>query len=271
MFFHEDLNSFEFTNLNSFEYLSLQISDFAAVNNGLFLVPVVDLLAISCDNLKAGFSALNAARFKRPFLPLVSDDTTETIIELTYFNGVDSILLGNINFSSFTIDINGDQQAYNAIQNAATGRYDGRCFFDVPGCNSIKLIIPSQTPLDSASYFYLGAVAGGNRIQINPWYSIKANIEENFHNKRFDYQNTEVVRTGRSGHIVEFINNFLTQTETDNLEQIIAGIDETEALFVYQKISTDEILLLLAPEGDIPQEQFTVNYHSLALKYREFI
>ncbi|MCK5606434.1 hypothetical protein KAR91_31320 [Candidatus Pacearchaeota archaeon] len=243
-------------------------SSFEAKEQGFYFVPLVNVLNLDSDNVKANFSSSFALDYKRPFYPLLTADTTETRIELSFLDTFDTLFLCNINFSSFTLDMDGVQQAFSAIQNVATGRYDAVCHLE-SGVNFLTLIIPAQTPIDALSWYNLGCVPCGNRVKIDPWYKINQKLNEPVHRKLADYQNEIVKSKGRSFHEMSLNFRMLEASEMAVISALDAAIDYIGGVVVYEYRPDKEIILLCTREGDLENAQNRVKFESAGMKIRE--
>jgi hypothetical protein len=221
--------------------VKLVTAAFDTAEHGIYLVPAVRILAITCDNAHANFEALAAAKYTRPFYPLLTADLTESEIELQFDEPIDTLMLANLNFSSFKIDIDGTQQVCAALQNKSTGRYGAIVHLETGGANILSIIITAQATLDSLAFFNLGAVTGGPRTQIHPWYSIRKNVAEKVKAKEADHKNEVVKKTGRSGHILEMVSNYRTHSQMDSLLEQVMAIRDTGAAFIYEYFSDKEL------------------------------
>lgn len=242
---------------------------FAAAEIGVFIVPAVPVLSIVGDNDHVRLTAEYARDFKQPYLPALTADTTESVFEVSFAAPVDTLFLGNINFSSFKIDIDGVQQVFSALKNEETGRYDAICYLETPGANIISIIITAQTPIDSASRFNLGAVTGGARQRVDVWYDINKKVNEPVDAETADFQNQVVKSIGRSWHEVDIFSNFLTYDQQQAMEALEAAIDQTEACIIHEYFTEKEILLLVDRDGAMRNSQMEAAYESDALKFYE--
>jgi len=247
----------------------LETAAFDTAAYGVFAVAVREVLAITCDNAHARLNAEYARKITRPYLPGMSADTAETTYEISFEDVIDTLVLANINFNSFKINIDGTEQTFTAVQNKATGRYDAICHLETDGANMMQIIITTQTPLDEASFFKLGAICGGVRVQINPWLPIKKKLKENVKTVTAEHGNPVTRRLGQPYHEIDLVFNYRGSDDMDDMHELEAAVDETGACIIYEYFSDRELIYLVERSGGVPYEQFAPGYEAAALKFVE--
>jgi hypothetical protein len=129
---------------------------------------IIDFSVSSATSENTSFPSSNLALPESFLRSWRSTDTTEQIIVLSLgasYN-LDCIYLDNCNFTSATIEVNdsdswtspNDSQSVTISQDPDTGRY--RIWHEPTstGDTHVRIVIPSQTPVDGESYFKIGRI-----------------------------------------------------------------------------------------------------------------
>ena len=168
--------------------------EIVTTNTISFLYDIADEdSTVSCDNETSDFPIDYALEYNRPFKRLLTQDTTETTIELGYQSSIDTIFLGNCNFSSFKIEIDSIQVDCSTVMDKDSGIYNA--FIRLGSAiTSFKIIIPLQSTVNGESRFAIGAIVAAIRVDLseNPQYPLRKKLYEPVFEMRFDAQNKEV-------------------------------------------------------------------------------
>jgi len=228
----------------------------------------------TCDNEDSDFPLENAIEdYDRPFKRFHSNDTTETTIELIYETAINTIFLGNCNFSSFKIKIEDDQYDLNTVMDKDHGRYNAVVrLLPITGITTFKIIIPAQSTVNGESFFAIGSIVAGTRVEltVKPQYPVAKTLIENIFEKRFDGQNREVQEIGRPYHLLEFNWNGIDEDYFDEIENVIREMGQDGIGIVHEKWDDYEASYLCQLNGDFPFSRIK-DFYAHQISFREII
>jgi len=242
--FFKDGNTFNWLDANTFSYLSDIASGHLDTPTGTVLLKADAPLDTTADKENASFPATNCNVINDQYLEYLSTDATDTVLTVVFLEPINVLFLANINFASFKVTVNAAEETFTAFKNGLTGRYNGVCFFD-GDVNSLTITITTQTPVDSASYFSIGAICGGEKVQVNPRYNAGRTVKEPSEILRFDRNNKEVNNTGRPYH--EFNINYqdlITTSDISSLKGVVSDVGMSGTIIVYEYYTDRETGIL---------------------------
>ena len=236
---------------------------------GTILFKAIAPLNITADKQNASFPASNAGNLNEPNLEYLSTNATETVLSVNFLNPIDVLFLTNINFSSFTVTVDSVDSVITAFKNPLTGRYGGVCFFD-GDVNSLTIAITSQTPIDLATYFSIGAICGGVRVSLDPRYSAGRSVNEPSDTLRFDRNNKEINNSGRTYHTFAInYNNLLNTADVVKLKQLVNLVGRDGTIIVYENYTDRETGIIGELTGTFDIAEKGVNHFDSVLKVKE--
>jgi len=267
MYFHEN-DYYIFTD-DYYKVLVKATAGYLGTPTGTTFLKAISPLILTADKENASFPVSNANDFSDPYLEYLSSDTTETILELTFLEPIDVFFIANINFSSFKITVNSVDSTISAFKNSLTGRYNGVCFFD-GDVNSLTLTITAQTPNDSASYFSIGAICGGEKVSLNPRYSAGRSVNEPSDILRFDKNNKEVNNTGRTYHVFNInYSDLVSTSDIVKLKQLQNSVGMDGTIIVYENYTDRETGIIGELTGTFDAIEKDVDYFDSILRIKE--
>ena len=252
-----------------YKFLTLSTAGFLTAPTGTILFKAVAPLQIIADKENASFPATNCYNISDPYLEYLSTNTTETVLNITFLEPIDVFFIANINFSSFKITVNSVDSTISSFKNTLTGRYNGVCFFD-GDVNSLTLTITAQTPNDSAAYFSIGAVCGGEKVSIDPRYNAGRSVNEPSDILRFDKNNKEVNNSGRTYHVFNINYSDLVSTaDIVKLKQLQNSVGMDGTIIVYENYSDRETGIIGELTGTFDVIEKEVDYFDSILRIKE--
>ena len=265
----KDGNTFEFLDGNGFAWITETVADFATAPTGTSLLAPLQVAAVTADHEEADFPVSFTQDPKRPFKKYHSTDSTETIIELVFYENIDTLFLVNINFEDFTITVDGVDQVCTAFENTNTGRYNGVCFFATTGVNPVQITITAQTPLDGADFFSAGAFVGAVRETMSPRYNSAKQVNEPVNVIQFKQNNKEVNNTGRKYHIFNLDFNIIESADLATLKELEFATGRENVIIVYEKYSDREVGIIAERIDAFPYVEKSVGWHDNVIALRE--
>jgi len=246
----------------------------AVVDNAFTLLYDIAVPAsgCTCDNESINFPLENAIEdYHRPFKRFHSEDTTETIIELSYESAINTIFLGNCNFVDFKIEIFDIQHELETVEDKDTGLYNA-CVRILPltGITKFKIIIPAQATINGEEFFAIGSIIAGIRSELTakPQYALRKHLVEPVHELRFDLQNREVQRIGRPYHLLEFNWNAISNTDFTEIEDAIREVGQDGLCVLHEKWSDYEASYLCQLHSDFSFSRIR-DFYQHPLSFRE--
>jgi len=236
---------------------------------GTILFKAIAPLQTTADKQNSSFPATNCNVITDQYLEYLSTNTTETVLNITFLEPIDVFFIANINFSSFKITVNSVDSTISAFKNSLTGRYNGVCFFD-GDVNSLTLTITAQTPNDSASYFSIGAICGGEKVSLNPRYSAGRSVNEPSDILRFDKNNKEVNNTGRTYHVFNInYSDLVSTSDIVKLKQLQNSVGMDGTIIVYENYTDRETGIIGELTGTFDAIEKDVDYFDSILRIKE--
>ena len=252
-----------------YKFLQVAAAGFLTTPTGTTLFKAVGPLQTTADKENSDFPATNCNDISDPYLEYLSSDATETVLEVTFLDDIDTLFLANINFASFKVTVNSVDSTITAFKNSLTGRYNGACFFD-GSVNSLTITITAQTPVDSAAYFSIGAICGGEKVDVDPRYSAGRSIKEPSEILRFDKNNKEVNNSGRAYHtFVINYNNLVSDTDVASLKQLVNAVGIDGTIIVYENYTDRETGIIGELTGTYDLAEKALTYYDSLLRIKE--
>lgn len=214
-----------------------------------------------------------ALEYARPNKRMHSQDTTETVITLHWNGYFDALFLGNCNFSTFTLTSVIDSVDVPTIMDKDSGTYNAFVRLDVASLSIITLTIPAQSTTNGESFFAIGSIVAGIRqdFTARPQYTLKKDLIENVHEKRFDRQNREINEIGRPYHLLSFNWNAVEDSGFDQIEDAIRGIGQDGIAVVYEKNDDYEASYITQMIGDFAHPRILPAASKTNLRFRELV
>jgi len=154
MFTHQDALSYMWTDALGYKFYKTITGAFEPLDiTGTVIFKGIPPLLTVSDNENSLGPISNARIIQDPYMDALTDNATETIIEISFLNTIDVFFLGNVNFDDFTITANSIDSDSVTFENPNTGQYNGICFFTTAGINTFTLTIPGQAPNDGQPRF----------------------------------------------------------------------------------------------------------------------
>lgn len=272
MYFFEDALSYIWTDTLGYKWYRLITGSFEPTNpTGTIIFKGVPPLSSVTDNPPAAAlgQIANARVIQDPYLEALTADLTETIIELSFLNTIDTFFLGNVNFTDFTITADAVPLDLTTFSNPNTGLYNGICFFTTAGINTFTLTIPNQATTDGISRFSIGALIGGNRSIFNPRRPTARTIIEPSDVIRFDDNNKEINNSGRSYHVFDVDFSDIETTEMEALRILENNIGRDNTAVVYENYDDRETGLITERVGVFNESEKSVNLFDNIWTFKE--
>ena len=266
MYFPQD-DYYIFTD-DYYQFLRPITGAFATAPIGTIILSASTVLSSVTDNENSDFPISNARIITDPFLEYLTDDTTETIIEIVFLDLIDTFFLGNINFTSFSITSD-TTEAFAAFKNVDTERYNGISFFNTAGFNSLTITIPNQATTNGVAYFSIGALFGGARTIFQPRYDSTKNIIEPINILRFDENNKEVNNTGRTYHVFNLNFSNITGATFDQIKTVENAIGRDGVALVYENYNDREVGIICERINALPYSESSVDLFQNIMSFKE--
>lgn len=270
MFIFKDANSFIFKDANSFIFPKgdFTYAGYDATPTGTTLFKAIAPL-LTEDIETPIFPTTNANDVKDQYMEYLSEDTGNIVLTITFPKTVDTLFIANINFSFFQVTVDGDSQFFVTFQNQNTGRWNAVVFFD-GGVDRLTFRIPGQTPLDSAAYFSIGVLCGGNRITLNPRYQASREIVEPSTVLRFDRNNKEVNNSLRPYHMFNInFKDIVDVADLNSLKTLENSVGMDDSIIVYENYSDRETGIIGERTGTFNSIEKAVSHYDSNLMIKE--
>jgi len=269
MYFPQD-DHYEFED-DWYEFIRESVGTFTTTPTGTIIMYAANVLSGNADSDDTYNLFPNALDITDPFLAYIAADATETIIELTFIDAVDTLFLTNINFDTYTVTVNAISDGATSFQNTMTGIYSGITTLDSPGSNVFTITIPAQTPNDGESEFSIGAILGGSRNLLTPRYEAGRQAVEPVTRLQFDNNNKEIYPQGRKYQILNIDFSKIESADRDTLREIMYAVGTDGVCLVYENYSDRETGIIAEIMGQFPESETSVNRHNNVLQLKEKI
>lgn len=213
----------------------------------------------------------NAIDYKRPRKRWNKGDALITNVYIGFAKPVNTIMLINVNFATFNINA-GSSQLHYTLFDHASGIYNGIVRYDKKITN-IYLSIPTQTPSDGSSAFFIGSIAGGirNEFSFNPNYPYGKKMVENSHSIFFSEGNSEDEIGSESYHELEYNFDIYSDAYLDQINEAVGNIDKDGYCYIYEKCGDEEYLYLAQLTGNYNYGRESYGKRKATLLFREVI
>jgi len=198
-----------------------------------FLHKVLGLTTITSDNEETNFPIENASDYpERPGFTFRTTDKTETTIAINPDGDYGAVALLNCNFPAINMDIDAlpINDDLTAIHDKGTGKYHFFWWnFGADTGNNFDLTIAaSQTTYDGASYYEVGSILVGEKINFGmtsypplPQLPIKKKVVESTKEIQCDSGYKDIYHVGRNYHLLEYVWQAASRTELEQIQELM--------------------------------------------------
>lgn len=238
---------------------------------GFFLIyDLKEITSSNCSNATADFPLSHAFVYDRPFKRLHTADLTGTTITLTYSEGVDTLILYNVNFNNFTLTIQGNNYNFTTVQDPDTGVYNAVVRWSGTKIKNMTITIPNQVTTNSETFFAIGSLSAGNRLEPKkPIFPNSREIVENVSEITFDDSNKETLQVGRSFHRLNYTWKNLTDSEFEDIRIMEGQIGAVEPVIIHEYWEDYQCTYMTNKEGNLVYSEKIKDLYDVGLNFRE--
>ncbi len=254
---------------NFYTFIRQSTTTFADSPVGTIIMNAETVLTSTTNNENSRFPVSNARIVTDPFLEYLTTNATETIIQITFLNNIDTLFLGNVNFDDFTITANLIDSDLTTFSNPNTGRYNGVCFFNTTGINILTITIPGQAPNDGKSYFTIGVIMGGVRSVLQPRREAGRGLVEPIETIMFDRNNKEINNSGRTYHTVNINFKNIETADIITLRTLENEVGMDGVSLIYENYADRETGIIAERIGPFPDLEKSLGWYDNILSFKE--